>query len=151
MEENDAKAGTIGQYFAALLNTLFTETEGFSGKRPFGNSGWEHDVDKALVKADAIWGEFDEDGYLEDYDGPAASAIVFDTLAFLSKADWNTLTLPVEPKDWYVVYLDLGTTGTPTLSDYVINPQTEKDARALAEDHNFGTEDGKWIALRITE
>ena len=44
MEENDGAAENIGQYFASLLHTLWIEGEGFSGKRPFGNSGWVYVV-----------------------------------------------------------------------------------------------------------
>lgn len=149
MEENDAEAATIGQYFTALLHTLFIETEGFSGKRPFGNSGWDTDIDKALIRADAIWGTFDEDGYIEDYDSAAASAIVFDTIAFLHKADWKTLTLPVEPTDWYVVYLDVDKFGSPTLTDYCKAPLTEKEAKRLAQEMNGDDGGTEWKAIHI--
>lgn len=151
MPENDANAATIGQYFTSLLHTLFIETEGFSGKRPFGNSGWETDVDKALIKADAVWGKLDEDGWIEDYDSAAASAIVFDTIAFLHKADWRTLTLPVEPEDWYVVYLDLSKEGDPKLEDYFITPKTEKQAKLDAETANSEGETTKWFAIQLTK
>ena len=150
MEENDANADTIGQYFASLLHTLFVETEGFSGKRPFGNSGWETDVDKALIKADAVWGRLDGDGWIEDYDSAAASAIVFDTIAFLSKADWNTLTLPVEPTDWYVVYLDIDGYGSPTISDYFSGGLTKKEAELKAEENNLPFDSNPWRVVQIS-
>lgn len=41
--ENDADAPTVRQYFKELLCSLLIEEESFSGKRPFGNSGWQHD------------------------------------------------------------------------------------------------------------
>lgn len=44
MPENDAEADTIGDYFRALLMAIWTEGEGFSGKRPFGNSGWDSEL-----------------------------------------------------------------------------------------------------------
>jgi hypothetical protein len=44
MQENDSGASTITGYFRALLTKLFEEEEGFSGKRPFGNSGWIYAV-----------------------------------------------------------------------------------------------------------
>jgi hypothetical protein len=151
MEDNDAKADTIGQYFSALLSVLFTETEGFSGKRPFGNSGWDTDVDKALIRANAITGSFDEDGYIEDYDSAAASAIVFDTIAFLSQADYSTLQLPKEPEDWYVIYLDLTQDGDPKLEDYYISPKTEKQAKEDAETANKYGKTTKWLAVKLTK
>lgn len=35
---------TVRDYLRTLLTTLWEEGEGFSGKRPFGNSGWEFDI-----------------------------------------------------------------------------------------------------------
>ena len=40
---------TIRQYLYQLLRSVWRENEEFSGKRPFGNSGWQYDVYKALV------------------------------------------------------------------------------------------------------
>jgi hypothetical protein len=65
---NDAGASTIGEYLKALLMQVWTEQEGFSGKRPFGNSGWQYDMLVPLVKAGLIQGEFDEEGFLEYLD-----------------------------------------------------------------------------------
>lgn len=63
---NDAKASTVGEYLGALLMTLWEEDEGFSGKRPFGNSGWQWDVYTALVKAGLAEGSvYDDDGFEE--------------------------------------------------------------------------------------
>lgn len=149
MEKNDANAATIGQYFVALLNTLWTEQEGFSGKRPFGNSGWYSDVDKALIRADAIWGEFDEEGYIEDYDTPAATEIISSVLAFLSKADWKTLTEYKEPEDWYVLLLDRNSLGNPILTDSFAVGFTEKAAKAKADHQNSGNNFGLWVAVQI--
>lgn len=68
--------GTLRTYLQDLLLTLWDEEQGFSGKRPFGNSGWQVDVYGALVKAGLITGVIDEYGYVEDYDRLAAEAIV---------------------------------------------------------------------------
>src|SRR5689334_2072025 len=62
---NDSGADTVRGYLIALLAAVWTEGEGFSGKRPFGNSGWEDDLYAALVRAGMIEGELDPDGYLE--------------------------------------------------------------------------------------
>lgn len=65
---------TIREYFQQLLKTLFAEGEGFSGKRPFGNSGWEYDLHTPLVIGGAMPGTIevrDEDGEeltIADYD-----------------------------------------------------------------------------------
>lgn len=39
---------TFREYFQKLLNQLWYEGEGFSGKRPFGNSGWQDDIYEVL-------------------------------------------------------------------------------------------------------
>lgn len=43
-------------YLGKLLYRLWIDGEGFSGKRPFGNSGWDHDVARALCKAGVVKG-----------------------------------------------------------------------------------------------
>ncbi len=60
METNDADAATVGEYFKALLRMVWVEGESFSGKRPFGNSGWESDVTDALKAAGASSDDIDE-------------------------------------------------------------------------------------------
>lgn len=54
---------TIRSYLQELLTTLWREGEGFSSKRPFGNSGWKYELYEALVKGGAIEGEIDFEGY----------------------------------------------------------------------------------------
>lgn len=67
---------SLREYLHALLSTLWNEGEGFNGKRPFGNSGWEYDIYKFLVGAGAVCGSFDEEGYLEDFDKTAADKMM---------------------------------------------------------------------------
>lgn len=59
---------TLGEYLTLLLKTLLEEQEGFSGKRPFGNSGWMTDISIGLVKGGAVDGrvKYDEDGFVDD-------------------------------------------------------------------------------------
>lgn len=52
---------TIKGYLKELLLTLWREGEGFNGKRPFGNSGWQLDFHTPLIQAGIIEGEYDED------------------------------------------------------------------------------------------
>ena len=52
----------VRMYLCSLLTTLWDEQEGFSGKRPFGNSGWEYDLYEPLIRDGFIEGELDEDG-----------------------------------------------------------------------------------------
>ena len=75
----DAGVRTLREYFHALLETLWMEGEGFSGKRPFGNSGWENDVYIALVEMGAVKGKISpNDGYtnLDSCDLAAANKLV---------------------------------------------------------------------------
>lgn len=62
--ENDAQAATVGQYLGLLLSTLWLQADGFSGKRPFGNSDWQYPVYIAMVKAGVATGNV----YIEDGD-----------------------------------------------------------------------------------
>lgn len=84
MQENDAGAKTIREYLKALLTKLWKEGEGFSGKRPFGNSGWEFPLYTALVKAGEVGGSLDEDGYLYSCDYKDANKLVNATIEELS-------------------------------------------------------------------
>lgn len=68
MSTNDAKARTVRDYLKALLREVWVQEESFSGKRPFGNSGWQGEVAAALIKAKTIPGELDSDGYVNRYD-----------------------------------------------------------------------------------
>ena len=74
MEESDSGATTVGGYLQKLLVTLWIEQEGFSGKRPFGNSGWDYDLMKALADGGFIKGEIDEDGYFYCSDNESVRA-----------------------------------------------------------------------------
>ena len=68
LNQNDCDAKTVRGYLVALLLELWRQKEGFSGKRPFGNSGWEFEIYKPLITAKMIDGSLDSDGYIEDVD-----------------------------------------------------------------------------------
>jgi hypothetical protein len=76
LEENDAGASTIGQYLGQLLLTLWEEGECFSGKRPFGNSGWEYEIYRGLIQAGAVAGTVDEYGDIQTVDEKAANQLI---------------------------------------------------------------------------
>lgn len=80
MGENDANASTIGEYLIKLLLTLWKEGEGFDGKRPFGNSGWEYELYQPLIKAGVVKGELDEDGYIASLDKSEAYSLIRRTI-----------------------------------------------------------------------
>lgn len=84
MESMDIDAPTIGAYLIALLRQVWEDGEGFNGKRPWGNSGWEFEVYEALVRGGLIPGKFDSCGYLEDVDTKAAHALVLTAIDALA-------------------------------------------------------------------
>lgn len=67
MPENDAGAVTVKDYFKELLRGVLRDGEYFSGKRPFGNSGWEHEIIKPLILGGFVKGDLDSEGYVERY------------------------------------------------------------------------------------
>jgi hypothetical protein len=79
MDHNDAGATTIQAYLQALLVTLWQEEESFSGKRPFGNSDWQWDVYKALVKGGAVPGKVDDDD-LQELDEKLANEVMLEVI-----------------------------------------------------------------------
>ena len=84
MGENDSGATTIGGYLLKLLETLWEKGEGFSGKSPFGNSGWKYDLYKPLVEVGAVEGKLDSDGYIESVDTDAANSMIFNAIEALA-------------------------------------------------------------------
>jgi hypothetical protein len=76
LDQNDAGAATVRDYLIELLRVLWREEEGFSGKRPFGNSGWVYEVYLPMVRAGFVTGKLDEDGYIEHVDSGAADALI---------------------------------------------------------------------------
>lgn len=82
----DSRAKTIRGYLVALAREVWNEGEGFSGKRPFGNSGWQFDLYATLVKNNAIPGTFDEDGYLDKCDDGQANHLIAEAIDALDEA-----------------------------------------------------------------
>lgn len=87
MADDDSGATTIRGYLVALAAAVWREGEGFSGKRPFGNSGWAWDVFAALVKANQIEGTFDEYGGLDDADTEKGNELIEAAIRALAEQD----------------------------------------------------------------
>lgn len=51
---------TVREYLSRLLTTLLEEGECFSGKRPFGNSGWEDFLLIPAIESGALTGSVDK-------------------------------------------------------------------------------------------
>ena len=85
---NDAGAATVRDYLVALLAELWREEEGFSGKRPFGNSGWQSDIYDAMARAGyAAADPPDGDGciYITWEARPAADALILAAIKALGE------------------------------------------------------------------
>lgn len=85
MPDGDELTPTIRAYLIALLASLWLNGEGFSGKRPLGNSGWQFDLYVPLIRAGLIAGRLDEDGYVEDCDDDAGARIIASVIRSLSE------------------------------------------------------------------
>lgn len=64
---HDAQGSTIRDYMKEMLTALISEGEGFSGKRPLGNSDWLAQLALPLIEAGIIAGVV-EDHCAEDFD-----------------------------------------------------------------------------------
>jgi hypothetical protein len=96
MGRNDADAATIREYLIALLARVWDQCDDFSGKRPFGMSGWCYEVYEPLVRAGVVAGTIvEEDGCteVEVDDHRQADRIIADAIQELGKI----------PSQWLVV------------------------------------------------
>lgn len=89
----DARTNSIRGYLEQLLSTLWADGESFSGKRPFGNSGWDYDLYLPLLVMGAVGGEWDEDddGYpfIVSVDEIEANRLVFKLIEHCFKPTSN--------------------------------------------------------------
>lgn len=72
-------------YLAALLSELWEQEQGFSGKRPFGNSGWQYDLYVPMVRAGLVPGTVDEDGDLDEFNYKPAGELIQRAIAELGR------------------------------------------------------------------
>lgn len=73
---------TVRKYLVLLSREVWEQEDRFSGKRPFGNSGWQFEVYAGLVRGGFIEGEFDDDGlYLDDVDTEAGDKLIMQCYA----------------------------------------------------------------------
>ena len=87
MEPSDVGALTVGGYLQMLLRQVWDLGEGFSGKRPFGNSGWENELYDAVVKGGAVAGAtLDINGDLDEIGD--ANQVIFDAIDSMFPEAW---------------------------------------------------------------
>lgn len=151
MQDNDAGASTIGQYLARLSQEVIRVGEGFSGKRPFGNSGWENDIAHSLILHKIIDGQLDEYGLVEDYSETEFRAAMDTVYSLLFNADYSTLALPPVPKDHYIVQLTQDYGIERQMVDFGDAPFTKEDAEKQLEGLNNVDKYTRWYAIHIPE
>ena len=64
---------------------VWEDGECFDGKRPFGNSDWEYDLYKPLIKEGHVCGTINEEGKIENVDSEAAKTLISDAIDHLFK------------------------------------------------------------------
>lgn len=64
--DNDVEASTVREYLSKLLAELWRQKSEFSGKRPFGYSGWYLDIYHALQAADLMDDPDDHDARMAE-------------------------------------------------------------------------------------
>lgn len=89
MDENDAGAKTIREYLHILVTRLWLEGEDFSGKRPFGNSGWQYEIYKALIQGGFVEGSLDIYNDIEEIDIQEADKLMCDLIDHIFERNLN--------------------------------------------------------------
>lgn len=84
LSDNDSGEHTVRGYLIRLLAMVWEDGEGFNGKRPFGNSGWQGDFGEAFIKAGWVSGALDEDGWVDDVDDQAVNALIHSAIRALA-------------------------------------------------------------------
>jgi len=79
---NDAGEETVRGYLLHLLRKVWLDDE-FTGKRPFGNSGWRSYIGASMVAAGIIDGEFDEEGFIKRIDSKGSDQVIIACISSL--------------------------------------------------------------------
>ena len=82
----DRPKTTIRWYLQKILSRVWEQKECFDGKRPFGNSGWGHDLYAPLVKAGYVENSVEEDGDLDDASSEAAYEIISNLIDYIFRS-----------------------------------------------------------------
>ena len=88
MEPSDVVALTVGGYLQMLLRQVWSQKDAFSVKRPFGMSGWEHELYDAVVKGGAVAGAtLDINGDVDEIGD--ADQVIFDAIDAMFPEAWG--------------------------------------------------------------
>lgn len=62
-KNDNGTSTTVGEYLCKLLTKLLTDVEGFDGKKPYGNSGWELEILESLNEYGYLYAQSGSDDY----------------------------------------------------------------------------------------
>lgn len=139
---NLSDAKTVAQYLIRIAQAA-------DPKRPFGNSDPETALIFAFANANLIWLRTDENGIIDAYPQDTFEEILNSLYEFLFQADFSTLTLPPEPKEWFIIQLATHPHIETQMSDFLEEPYTENDAKTKAEDLNNSEYAYRWVPIHI--
>ena len=66
----------LSEYLKGMLVELIDDPDGFSGKRPYGNSGWIWEIYARMIGEGFISGKLDVDGMVEEFDNKEADEVL---------------------------------------------------------------------------
>ena len=135
MTDDDSGATTIREYLVALAARVWGEGEDFSGKRPFGNSGWHRHVFAALAGAGLIDGTRDEYDRLSDAAEDRGRDLIAAALKALAEPD-APREAPVTGTTVFALVRDVdvsGVSGTGVVADGVVWPDGTASVRWRGE------------------
>lgn len=76
---------TLRQYFCRIVEEVFIWGEGFSGKRPFGESWWRHELVDALRESGALLPEPPDAPKEEEGDESAEFLVILKLIALMAE------------------------------------------------------------------
>jgi hypothetical protein len=140
---------TVGQYLMSPLRKFIYFQDAFDSKRPFGSSDWEIPLVFAFGKADLIWVRTDENGDIEDYPTDRFWEILNELAGFLYDMDFSAITTAPEPKEWYLICVDITGGSKGLFTDFHSLPYTEEQAKTVAADLNTDVKYCAWSVVHI--
>lgn len=133
---DDPEGGTVREYLVALLSRLWKEGEGFSAKRPFGDSDWEFRVYEGLIRGGFLQGDPES---FEDFDTKAADVYIQGLIECLA----HPIRLVEPPRDIKVARI------APTGQEpYFVTTEEYPPTTIPAGTRVHQTEDGYWRPTR---
>lgn len=146
VELEDGSKLTVGSLLAQISYDILIMGEGFDPKYPvLGNPNWREDVAHAAILEGYIYGELDNSGSVTDYDRRQLNTALEAAFGLLKQADYSTLSLPPEPKEYFLIAFD----SDGEMSGYIEFPHTKEDAEKQLKTLEEGYPAGYWRIVHI--